>query len=927
MIATLSATVAPTTASAAPIPGPDGLSVATAAASCWEIKQLTPAAPSGVYWLNTPALSAPTQFYCDQTTSGGGWLLIGRGREGWSETREGAGTPAQVSSTITGTAAFAPKQLSSTVINQLLNNQPVTSMTDGIRVRRATNISGTTFQESTFTTTSPFPTWDWMFDNQRRVGAWNIGGVSGTGGTTTAFGSGNSLNTIVTTTNASKGNYRPGWGFGSSTTGSTSATSYLWAPTSTAGYARPFTQVYLRPKLMSSSVFSAIPDSGTTARAQQQVATSFAAPTTWGVAGLGAGPNTVEGSNEVSAFAESNGVVYVGGNFTTVQQTSTGTGAVAQAYLAAFNVNTGAWISTFRPTFNMQVKALAILPNGNLAVGGFFSQANGAARGGLAILNPTTGANAAGYNTMIFNHLSGEVPAVRSLDVQGSWLYVGGEFTHMTGGSVTSEVYTLRGGRISVSNGTPDASWNPGFNGSVISLDASSQGDRVYFAGFFSMSNSSTAVKGAVISTTGATDIPWSINFPSAANYQQGILEVGSRVWITGSEHMMYSFDRASLQQLSTNIGDTGGDGQAIATDGSVVYGGCHCFWTEYAGATTWPNIGSTWTQAYKINGVGAWNASSGAPMPQFSPTLSQRHGAGSWALFIDSTGKLWTGGDYSGSTKVGFVSQWSGGFVRFPLNDHASPTTPSGLSVSAGTSGDAVSWSGSTDNSGSVSYQVLRNDRVVAVTSGTGVTLPSAPAGTKYFVRAADAAGNWSASTAAVTATTAPTTQTLIAGGSTWSYYFNTTDPAPGFQAPAYDSSTWATGPAPIGFGQAVLGTTLTAPDPKPLTAYYRKSITVADASKVASVLLTTRADDGIVVYVNGTEVLRRNIDPGAVTSGTYANVAVSASNAVANPVTLTLPGSAFVTGTNVITAEVHSNYRSTPSASFELTAQATLQ
>lgn len=117
-------------------------------------------------------------------------------------------------------------------------------------------------------------------------------------------------------------------------------------------------------------------------------------------------------------------------------------------------------------------------------------------------------------------------------------------------------------------------------------------------------------------------------------------------------------------------------------------------------------------------------------------------------------------------------------------------------------------------------------------------------------------------------------------------------------------------------------MGTTLTAPDPKPVTSYYRKSITIADASTVASVTLTTRADDGIVVYVNGVEVLRRNIDAGAVTSSTYANTAVSASTAVANPISVTVPGSAFVSGTNTITAEVHSNYRSTSSHSFELSA-----
>ena len=40
----------------------DGLSAATAAASCWDIKQRDPNSQSGTYWLQTPAMDAPAQF-------------------------------------------------------------------------------------------------------------------------------------------------------------------------------------------------------------------------------------------------------------------------------------------------------------------------------------------------------------------------------------------------------------------------------------------------------------------------------------------------------------------------------------------------------------------------------------------------------------------------------------------------------------------------------------------------------------------------------------------------------------------------------------------------------------------------------------------------------------------------------------------------
>ena len=927
--ALLSTTVSPGVVSAEPIPLPDGSASDRAAASCWEVVVNNPGAPSGIYWLVTPALGAPQQFYCDQTTSGGGWVLVGRGREGWSQTDEGAGTPAQVRGTVTGTGAFAPRQLSSREINDVLNNQPVKSLTDGVRLRRAADEAGTTWQESRFTFSSPRAEWSWMFDNEQRVGAWTIGDVSGSGGQTSGFGSGNAQNRIETATGSTQG-YKPGFGYGSTSRGTPDAGSYIWAPNTSVGTPRPFTQVFLRPKLMSADIFSAIPSSGAPAFAQPGVAESGALPTTWGLTGIGGGSNP-EGSVEAGAFAEGNGIVYVGGNFLRVQRNSAGTGQVSQPFLAAFDVATGEWISSFRPVIDRQVKAISVLPNGTVAIGGYFAQVNGQAKRGLAFLNPTTGALDTQYSTALINNLSGGVPIVRSLDVQGDWLYIGGSFTHLTGGTATSQVYARAAARISLANGTPDRTWNPELNGTVMSLDASAQGDRVYFAGFFSASKGTAAVKGAVITTNDASVIPWNIQFSHVANYQQAVKEVGGYLWIGGSEHMLHRYDRTTLQRLNSNIGKSGGDLQSIATDGSVVYAGCHCFHTNYSGAVDWPNVGSNWTSAEKINSAGAWSNATGKYMPAFSPTVSQRGGAGAWALFVDSTGTTWFGGDYSGSLTAAGTNQWSGGFVRFRHNDDVAPTTPGGLAVKATATGDALTWTGSTDNRGAVTYQVLRNDRVVATTSALSLTLPNSPAGTTYFVRAADAAGNWSASTPAALAVAgpppAPEPVVLVPAASTWSYTFTGTAPAAGWQQLGFDDSSWSTGAAPLGWGHANLGTTLVgppAPAAKPIVSYYATTFDLADPAAVASVTLTTRADDGIVIFVNGVEVARRNLDPGAVTNTTYANLAVSAASAVANPFVVTLPASAFAAGANRITAEVHSNYRSTPSASFEMVVSA---
>jgi hypothetical protein len=930
---TVAALLTPLVATASTSSAPaDGLSEATAAASCWEIKQSDPQSADGVYWLKTPAMVEADQFYCDQTRAGGGWVLVGRGREGWATATVGSGTSEQVRSVVTGPAAFTPRQLPGATIDELNNDQPISSLPDGIRLVRATNQAGTTWQNVTFKLSSPRTTWTWMFNNQQRVGTYVMDGTSRSGGNTPNFGADNYYQRVRTITGSTEG-WAMGFGFGSNIKAVNNSTSYLWAKDSNTGYARPFTQVFIRPKLLSTDLDTAIPQSGTSAVvASPSVVDSFAQTQNWGVAGLGAGPSSIEGSVEVSAFAEVGSNVYVGGNFTSVQKTASGGSAQAQSYLAAFQRDTTEFIPTFRPTFNNQVKALAALPGGRLAVGGYFTQVNGQAYAGLVVLDATTGQIDASFTGRLINALSGGVPVVRTLSVQGGWLYVAGSFTHSTGGTITNQVYTRGAARFAIADGTPDGSWNPEFDATVMSIDASPHGDRVYAAGFFSQSQSQPAGKAAAVSTAaGAALIPWNVLYTSTkANYQQAVLEVGDRVWLGGSEHSLVSYSRDTLAMLHSSVGETGGDFQALATDGKAVYGGCHCFWTNYEGSTTWPNIGTTWTSADAIYGSGAWSATTGDRIPSFNGSFNTSGGAGSWALFVDSTGTLWQGGDWSYSTRPGYIRQWSGGFVRHAQVDTTPPSTPTNLTATSSADGVTLNWGASTDDRAVTGYQVLRQDRVVATVTGTTATLPPAASDALYFARAIDAASNASASTAGVTATAPPAqpaTSNLISTGSDWSYVYDATGPSGDWTATGYDSSSWQTGAAPLGWGQATLGTTLTTTvTPKPLTSFYRRSFQIPDASKIASVQVTTRADDGIILYVNGTEVMRKNVDPGPDGVNVYANAAVSASSALANPVVVTVPGYLFTTGNNVISASVHSNYRSTPSHSFELEAVATI-
>lgn len=924
-------------ASAASVPPSvpvDGKSELTAAASCWEIKQNDPSARNGIYWLATPAMGGAERFYCDQETSGGGWVLVGRGREAWSVANIGSGTPAQVRENVTGKAAFTPRQLSSEIIEQLVNRQPIDSLPDGIRLVRARNSAGTQWHELTFTFASPRSTWSWQFSNDQRIKNYTIGSRTYSGGYTQNFGQGNDYDRVRMTTGAYEG-WHMGFGYGANVRGANNADTFIWSKDSNTGYARPFTQVYLRPQLLSTEVYEPIAEEGLQAVSGPEVVDSFSLRQAWGVAGLGAGPATVEGSNEVSAFTESEDRVFVGGNFTRVQRSGGGSGAQQQAYLAAFDRDSGEWDPDFRPTFNNQIKALASLPGDRIAAGGYFTQVNGENREGLVVLDGKTGEIDPDFTGKLRNYLSGGVPVVRTLSVHNGWLYAAGSFTHSTGGAEEREVYTRAAARFKVEDGTADQTWNPEFNGTVMSVDASNRGDRVYFAGFFSQSKGRTAEKAAALAADSEDLIPWEPLFSNRSGgrtgYQQAVKEVGDRVWLGGSEHSLFSYSRDDFSVLSTTIGNNGGDFQAIATDGNAVYGGCHCFETQYEGANKWPSVGQSWTEANAIYGTGAWSAESGMAIPSFNGTFTTRAGAGAWALFVDSAGTLWQGGDWTSSTLPGYQKQWSGGFIRHAQRDTTPPTVPREFSADANSQGVELSWSASDDDAGVVAYEVLRTDRVVATVAETAVTLPPGPEGSLYFVRAIDSQGNKSASTAGIAASEIPEppdTEEIITAGSEWTYMYSGTAPEGDWNAPLYDDGSWDIGTAPFGWGHANLGTILESDAPKPVVSIYRHEFEIEADSTVENIELTTRADDGIVLYVNGSEVKRVNIDEGTIHLGaypTYANSAVTASSALANPVKVTVPRELLRPGNNVIAASVHSNYRSTASHSFELVATAT--
>jgi hypothetical protein len=162
-----------------------------------------------------------------------------------------------------------------------------------------------------------------------------------------------------------------------------------------------------------------------------------------------------------------------------------------------------------------------------------------------------------------------------------------------------------------------------------------------------------------------------------------------------------------------------------------------------------------------------------------------------------------------------------------------------------------------------------------------------------------------------------------VVPPGSSWKYLDDGSDQGTAWSGVGFDDSTWAAGPAQLGYGEGDEATVVSfGPDEdnKYVTTYFRHSFQVANPADFNQLALGLLRDDGAVVYLNGTQVFRNNLPAGSPDYLTFASDFIDG-HLEHKWIWKSLNPALLVTGTNVLAVEIHQATLTSSDISFDCT------
>src|SRR4051812_45090382 len=197
--------------------------------------------------------------------------------------------------------------------------------------------------------------------------------------------------------------------------------------------------------------------------------------------------------------------VYATGQFTQARPAgaAAGTSETPRSNILAYNLSTGALISSWAPTLDAQGTSIAAAADGSrIFVGGDFTSVSGVARNRAVALDPTTGAVLTGWNANVNAR-------VDDIEVSGSTVYLGGAFT------VVGNQPRSRLAAVTSSTGAL-LPWAPQADAEVEALVAPAGSGKVIAGGhFYNMNGVAAEGPSAIDAATGDT-LSWPMNTQAA---------------------------------------------------------------------------------------------------------------------------------------------------------------------------------------------------------------------------------------------------------------------------------------------------------------------------------------------------------------------------------------------------------------------------